>query len=50
MVSIVAFQAVDPGSIPGHRTFFCIFFFFLVKHFFIFLKTIFEHFNTFINK
>ena len=21
MVSIVAFQAVDPGSIPGHRTF-----------------------------
>ena len=22
MVSIVAFQAVDPGSIPGHRTFF----------------------------
>ena len=20
MVSIVAFQAVDPGSIPGHRT------------------------------
>lgn len=26
MVSIVAFQAVDPGSIPGHRTFlyFCL--------------------------
>ena len=22
MVSIVAFQAVDPGSIPGHRRFF----------------------------
>ena len=22
MVSIVAFQAVDPGSIPGHRTYF----------------------------
>ena len=22
MVSIVAFQAVDPGSTPGHRTFF----------------------------
>ena len=22
MVSIVAFQAVDPGSIPGHRTLF----------------------------
>ena len=23
MVSIVAFQAVDPGSIPGRRTAFC---------------------------
>ncbi len=22
MVSIAAFQAVDPGSIPGHRNFF----------------------------
>ena len=22
MVSIVAFQAVDPGSIPGHRKYF----------------------------
>ena len=22
MVSIDAFQALDPGSIPGHRTFF----------------------------
>jgi hypothetical protein len=22
MVSIAAFQAVDPGSIPGHRIFF----------------------------
>ena len=26
MVSIVAFQAVDPGSIPGQRIPFCIFF------------------------
>ena len=27
MVSIDAFQALDPGSIPGHRTFFlCILF------------------------
>jgi hypothetical protein len=23
MVSIAAFQAVDPGSIPGHRIIFC---------------------------
>jgi hypothetical protein len=28
MVSIVAFQAVDPGSIPGPRTLFFFFFFF----------------------
>jgi hypothetical protein len=28
MVSIVAFQAVDPGSIPGPRTLFCCFFYF----------------------
>ena len=27
MVSIVAFQAIDPGSIPGHR----IFFFFVIR-------------------
>ena len=26
MVSIVAFQAVDPGSIPGHRNFFLMLF------------------------
>jgi hypothetical protein len=26
MVSIAAFQAVDPGSIPGHRNFFVHFF------------------------
>ena len=26
MVSIAAFQAVDPGSIPGRRSFFYIFF------------------------
>ncbi len=26
MVSIAAFQAVDPGSIPGHRITFTIFF------------------------
>ena len=25
MVSIVAFQAIDPGSIPGQRIFFFIF-------------------------
>jgi hypothetical protein len=25
MVSIAAFQAVDPGSIPGHRMFFKLF-------------------------
>ena len=35
MVSIVAFQAVDPGSIPGHRTFYSITFiqesFYLVR-------------------
>ena len=29
MVSIVAFQAVDPGSIPGRRTVFFIFLFFV---------------------
>ena len=28
MVSIAAFQAVDPGSIPGRRNFFFFFFFF----------------------
>ena len=38
MVSIVAFQAVDPGSIPGHRTFFCIFFFFSRETFFYIFK------------
>jgi hypothetical protein len=29
MVSIVAFQAVDPGSIPGRRTLFVLFVFLL---------------------
>jgi hypothetical protein len=29
MVSIAAFQAVDPGSIPGHRIIFTIFLFLL---------------------
>ena len=29
MVSIAAFQAVDPGSIPGHRIIFTIFFVFI---------------------
>ena len=32
MVSIAAFQAVDPGSIPGQRIFF---FNFLLNHFFL---------------
>ena len=36
MVSMVAFQAVDPGSIPGHRTF-CFLFFFLSFYFNSFL-------------
>ncbi len=27
MVSIAAFQAVDPGSIPGHRKFFILTYF-----------------------
>ena len=31
MVSIAAFQAVDPGSIPGQRKTFFIFFFFLFR-------------------
>ena len=32
MVSIVAFQAIDPGSIPGQRIWilFCILFYFLL--------------------
>ena len=30
MVSIAAFQAVDPGSIPGHRSFFRSAFLFLL--------------------
>lgn len=29
MVSIVAFQAIDPGSIPGHRTWTLFFLFFV---------------------
>ena len=32
MVSMVAFQAVDPGSIPGRRTFFGNFFFDRTTH------------------
>ena len=31
MVSIAAFQAVDPGSIPGQRKSIIIFFFFLFR-------------------
>ncbi len=39
MVSIDAFQALDPGSIPGHRTFFffSLFFFFPLFFFLLFL-------------
>ena len=37
MVSIVAFQAVDPGSIPGHRNFF--FMLFCTKIFFFFQES-----------
>ena len=33
-VSIVAFQAIDPGSIPGQRTFFFFFFFFFSFRYF----------------
>jgi hypothetical protein len=32
MVSIAAFQAVDPGSIPGRRMFFFFFFLPLLSH------------------
>ena len=31
MVSIVAFQAIDPGSIPGQRIIFILFFAFLLR-------------------
>ena len=33
MVSIVAFQAIDPGSIPGQRIFYKLFPNFVVLHF-----------------
>ena len=36
MVSIVAFQAVDPGSIPGRRIIFFEFFFYHTEFFFYF--------------
>ena len=36
MVSIAAFQAVEPGSIPGQRIFFSIFLFFVTLRFFLF--------------